>query len=86
MKNIPTTNEFTDFEKILPRGTNCYQKVCSKLSSILFAAELILRAEALRVIYDIQSLMAKRLPGAELPAGPPKFNFIQFPYDYHKIW
>ena len=31
-KNIPTTNEFRDFEKLLHKGTNCHQKVCSKLS------------------------------------------------------
>ena len=40
---------------------------------------ITLRArKALRVIYDNHSLGAKRLPGAEPPAGPPKFKFAQF--------
>ena len=39
----------TDFDKILLKGTNWHQKVCSKLSSILPTAELLLRAKALRV-------------------------------------
>ena len=47
---------------------------------------ITLRArKALRVIYDIHSLGAKRLPGAEPPAGPPKLNFAQLSYDDPKI-
>ena len=57
-KNTPTSNELTDFEKIVPKGTNCYRKFCPSLSPILPTAELLLRAEALRVMSPLYWLWA----------------------------
>ena len=50
-ENTPTSNELTDFDKIFPKGTYCYRKFCPSLSPILPTTELLLRAEALRVMW-----------------------------------